>query len=174
MLSQSKFGKMVGVGAPAINALVKEGILRSGATAGDWLRAYCERLREGASGRSLSLIEQRARHAKELADREAMANDERRKTLFHVSLYERLLTETARRAAAILEAVPSVIRRRCSGIDPTVYQIVEEEIARARNLASILELPLEDIDGHLRAEAGASDGDAGLGRSESNAPQRMG
>ncbi len=50
--TQTAFSKLVGVSQQAISDKVHAGVLRDDCTLGDWLLAYCERLRLEASGRS--------------------------------------------------------------------------------------------------------------------------
>lgn len=50
--TQTAFSRLVGVSQQAISDKVHAGVLKDGGTLGDWLLAYCERLRIEASGRS--------------------------------------------------------------------------------------------------------------------------
>ena len=49
--NQTRFAKMVGSSQQAISKMVEKGVLRRGATTGEWLLQYCERLREISAGR---------------------------------------------------------------------------------------------------------------------------
>lgn len=56
---QVEFAALVGVSQPAIAEHVKSGLLPKGGTYREWLRAYCERLREQAAGRAQSEARER-------------------------------------------------------------------------------------------------------------------
>lgn len=49
--NQTRFAKLVGSSQQAISKMVEKGVLRRGATTGEWLLQYSERLREIAGGR---------------------------------------------------------------------------------------------------------------------------
>jgi len=49
--NQTRFSKLVGSSQQAISKMVEKGVLRRGATSGEWLLQYCERLRDIAGGR---------------------------------------------------------------------------------------------------------------------------
>lgn len=51
-VSQAEFGRLVGVTQQAVAKHMDNGVLREGATLGEWLRSYCEKLRAEASGRA--------------------------------------------------------------------------------------------------------------------------
>ncbi len=63
-ITQEQFGEIVGVSRQAVSALVQAGGLPAKATAREWLRAYCYRMREQAAGRQsdgeLDLVQERA------------------------------------------------------------------------------------------------------------------
>lgn len=69
--TQEQFGRLVGVTHKAIEKHIAKGVLREGATAGEWLRSYCERLRAEASQRrgdeSTALTRARTREAESRA-----------------------------------------------------------------------------------------------------------
>ena len=155
-LTQERFGALVGITQEAVSDLVKRGVLLAGQPAGTWLLAYCSKIRQEAAGRSVELTEQRARYDRARADFQEMVNDERRRALVPTALLERILAMVGRRVAAILEAVPARVRRECAGVDAATLAVIEQEIARARNEAALLELPLDQIDGSVGDQAGDS------------------
>lgn len=69
--SQVEFSALVGASKQAINQRVKEGLLREGQSAAQWVYAYCEQLRTAASGREVSTQRQQLEAAK---TREALAS----------------------------------------------------------------------------------------------------
>jgi len=148
---------MVGVSQQAVSALVTRRVLLPGASGGVWLRAYCENLREQAAGRrsegNLDLVQERARLAREQADRVAMENAIERKELAPVAVIEQVLAAVGRQVAGILEAIPVQIKRRSDAISKQDLDFIEQEIVKARNLAAAIELNLEELD----AVAGADE-----------------
>lgn len=135
---------MVGISQPAVSELLSRGVLTDGATAGVWLREYCANLREVAAGRlasgDLDLATERARLAKEQADKIALQNAVTRKELAPVYLIEEVLAKAGSRVAGILDAIPGQVRRRIPGLPSTELDAIAGEIARARNIAAALSL----------------------------------
>lgn len=50
-VTQEVFGIIVGISQPAVSAMVASGTLAHGQTLGEWIAAYCRRLRDQAAGR---------------------------------------------------------------------------------------------------------------------------
>ncbi len=146
--TQAKFAQMVGVTQPAVSSLIARGIITPGDTAGNWLLGYCGHLREGAAGRTntsdLDLTEERARLAAAQADKIEMELAVMRNELVSVSIVEQVLVAAAGKMAGILDAVPSILKRRLPDITEADVSIVRQEIAKARN--TIAALSLEDIE----------------------------
>jgi phage terminase Nu1 subunit (DNA packaging protein) len=93
-MNQKEFGDLVGVSQPTVSNLVSRGILK-GNTPREWIREYCEHLREMAAGRAasgsdgdLDLVRERARLAREQADAQAMKNAVERRSLIRVEEIE--------------------------------------------------------------------------------------
>lgn len=145
--TQSDFADLIGVGPPAVTKMVRSGVLRADVTLAEWLLDYCSHVREQAAGRQAqtdgSLTAERARLAKEQADRIEMQNAVTRKVLAPVTLVEEVLAKAGSRVAGILDGIPGVIRRREPSTSDATLLIVEEEVARARNIAAAVRL--EDI-----------------------------
>lgn len=57
---QARFARLVGVSRQSISSKVKTGELPSNATYGEWLKIYCQSLRESAAGRPENSDELRA------------------------------------------------------------------------------------------------------------------
>ncbi|CAM4135722.1 terminase small subunit [Pseudomonas sp. S 311-6] len=151
--TQARFAAAVGVTQPVISGLLLRGILTSGDTAGNWLLAYCDNLREQAAGRvkgkpadgdGLDLEAEKARLAAAQADKIEMENEVRRGEVALVSVLETVLSQTGSTVSAILDSIPSTLKRRISTLSASDVLIVETEIARARN--AIAALSLEDIE----------------------------
>jgi phage terminase Nu1 subunit (DNA packaging protein) len=144
---------MVGISQPTVSDLMSRGVITEGATAGVCLREYCANLREMAAGRmaagDLDLATERARLAREQADKVAMQNSVTRNELAPVYLIEDVLAKAGARAARILDTIPGVIRRREPSISAETIKVIESDIAKVRNICAAISLA------QLREEAEA-------------------
>lgn len=152
---------MIGVSEAAVSGMAKAGIIVSNECAGAWLRGYCSHIREQAAGRAasgdLDLASERARLAKEQADKVAMQNAERRGELAPVSAMEMVLATVGAKVGRILDTIPGQVRRRVPGIGSEVIEAIATDIAKCRNMASSMTLasladsdedqPDEDVEG---------------------------
>ena len=150
-VTQAAFGELVGISQQAVSALIRDGVLPVDGTADTWLRLYCARLREQAAGRlaagDLDLAGERARLAKEQADKIAMQNAERRGELAPVAAMEMVLAAVGVKVARILDTIPAMVRRRVPGVDAKTMEAVSIDIAKCRNLAASMTLAsLDEID----------------------------
>jgi terminase small subunit / prophage DNA-packing protein len=106
--------------------------------------AYIRRLREQAAGRysegPLDLVNERARLAKEQADRLEMQNAVTRKEMAPVIIIEHVLARAGVKVSGILDAIPGMIRRRSKSVTSEDIDCIAEEIIRARNLAAAISL----------------------------------
>jgi len=150
-MTQEKFGELVGISQPAVSELLTRGVLQRHGSAGEWLKAYCGNLREQAAGRAsggdLDLVQERARLAKEQADKVAMANAQTRKELAPISLIELVLANMGRQVAGVLEALPVQLKRSSTNLTNDDIRLLTSEIIKARNIAANIKLNLDDIDG---------------------------
>lgn len=152
-VTQAEFAAMVGISQPAVSALISKGVLKPTDSAGAWLHDYCANLREQAAGRGsaiaggLDLVQERARLAKEQADKVAMANAQLRRELAPISVIELVLANMARQVAGVLEALPVQIKRSAKNLTSEDLRLITEEIAKARNMAASLKLDMDSIDG---------------------------
>ncbi|WP_018991291.1 terminase small subunit [Aromatoleum toluclasticum] len=105
---------------------------------------YIRRLREQAAGRAaagdLDLAGERARLAKEQADRVAMQNAVTRGELAPVQLIEEVLAKAGARAAKILDTIPGTIRRREPSLSADTIAAIAKDIAKVRNIAAAVSL----------------------------------
>ena len=110
--------------------------------------AYIRSLREQAAGRAasgdLDLATERARLAKEQADKVAMQNAETRGELTRTVVLEQILTGAAAKIAGILDAIPGMVRRRVPGLSSGDIDMIGSEVAKARN--TIAAMSLNDLD----------------------------
>lgn len=142
--TQKQFGDLVGISQPAVSDLLMRGVLTDGANLGDWLIDYCRNLREVAAGRAagdgLDLATERARLAREQADKIAMQNAVTRGELAPVSLIEEVLSKAASRISGLLDAIPGMVRRRVPGLTAEDIDLIGEQVAKARNTVAAMSL----------------------------------
>jgi len=141
---QAEFGALVGVSQPAVSDMLARGVLSTGANGGVWLLEYCRHLREMAAGRAasgdLDLATERARLAKEQADKVAMQNAISRNELAPVYLLEEVLAKAGARAAKILDTIPGTIKRREPGLSADTMMAISRDVAKVRNMAAAVTL----------------------------------
>jgi phage terminase Nu1 subunit (DNA packaging protein) len=110
--------------------------------------AYIRRIREQAAGRTssgpLDLVNERARLAKEQADRLEMQNAVTRREMAPVVVIEHVLARAGVKVAGILDSIPGMIRRRSKSVSSDDLDAIADEIIRARNLAA--SISLNDLD----------------------------
>lgn len=127
------------------------------ASLGEWITAYCANLREHAAGRAgkgeFNLVDERARLAKEQADRVARENAVADRELAPVALLETTLAQLARQLAGILEAIPVKLKRHTE-LSADQLTLVTSEINAARELAANVRLEVEGGDGPVGDPAG--------------------
>ncbi|MDE1715734.1 terminase small subunit [Chromobacterium amazonense] len=160
--TQSEFGQLVGISQQAVSELVSRGVLAQGGTLIAWLQSYCANLREQAAGRAsngeLDLVQERARLAKEQADRVARRNAQEERELAPVWALEVTLAGVSRQIASVLEAIPVKIKRASATISTADLDMITREIIAARNLAAAVEFDWSELDGSERDSEGNSAG----------------
>jgi phage terminase Nu1 subunit (DNA packaging protein) len=143
--TQEAFGRLVGISQQAVSDLASRGVLTAGQTIGTWLLAYCAHIREQAAGRSESeLTSERARLAREQADRVAMHNALRRKEVAPVAILEEVLAHVARQISARLDALVPELKRCIPDLPPEALQLVGERVAVVRAAAAGVRLSTAD------------------------------
>ena len=147
-VTQAQFGDLVGISQQAVSVLMQRKILVDGASADEWLLAYCDHLRGVAAGRggdaSLELTAERARLAKEQADKIAMQNAVKRGELAPAYLLEEVLARVGAKAGRILETIPGLVRRRQPQLTTDDVAAIAEVVSKARNL--VARISLADVD----------------------------
>lgn len=142
--TQQVFGELVGISQQAVSDLLSRGILTQGDAVSVWLKAYCTNLREVAAGRlagdGFDLPTERARLAREQADKIAMQNAQTRRELAPAYLIEEVLAKAGAKVAGILEAIPGQVKRRIPSLPASEIEAIQLEIAKARNVAASLSL----------------------------------
>jgi len=146
--TQKQFGLLVGISQPAVSDLLQRSVIKEGDSAGQWLLAYCGHLREQAAGRSsgigtLNLVDERARLAREQADKIAYQNAITRGELAPVAILEEVLANTAAKVAKIFDAIPGMVRRRIPTLTADDIDLIADEIAKGRNL--VAQISLADV-----------------------------
>jgi phage terminase Nu1 subunit (DNA packaging protein) len=146
VLTQTVFGELVGISQQAVSDLMDRGVIAAGDTAGAWLRAYCEHLRKVAAGRDPDgdLARERARLAKESADRVAMQNAEKRRELVPIELLTDALASVARQLATRLDTIVPTLRKRVPDLSHDALQLIETTLAEGRALAAGVTLESAD------------------------------
>jgi phage terminase Nu1 subunit (DNA packaging protein) len=141
-MTQAAFGGMVGITQQAVSDLVQRGVLRQGDAAGVWLLAYCEQLRQVAAGRDPDgeLSTERARLARETADKVAMANAVTRREFAPVAALEVVLADVARQVSTRLDALVPHIKRRLPDLPASVLTQISAEIHACRELCAAANL----------------------------------
>lgn len=136
--TQADFGALVGISQPAVSDLLAREVLRKGDNARAWLLAYTDHLRETAAGRDPDglLATERARVAKEQADRLALQNAVTRREFAPVGLLELVLADVARQIATRLDAVVPQLRKRLPDLPAAALAHVAAEIAACRELCA--------------------------------------
>lgn len=146
-VTQEVFGFAVGISQQAVSSLVQREILPADGTQLEWIAAYCAHLRVVAAERvadgDLDLATQRARVAKEAADRLAMQNAERRRELMPTELLSQLLGKAGLRIARCIGTIPSGIQAVIPDMPPNVLQTVTDVIANAQR--TVQDLPGIDL-----------------------------
>ena len=158
VITQQTFGELVGVSQPSVSDLLSRGVLLVDQPAGVWLRAYCAHMREIAAGRAtngdLDLATERARLAKEQADKIGMQNAITRRELAPSYLLEEVLAAAGAKVAAILDAIPGAIRRRNQNLTAADIETIASEIAKARNIAAAI--TLDELENQAAESAAAA------------------
>lgn len=159
VLTQTELAEVLGITQPGVAQIESRGIAERGMPAAQWLRAYCSHLREQAAGRAASgggdLAAERARLAREQADKIAMQNAVTRKELAPAYLLEEILASAGARMGAIFDAIPGAIRRRNQAMTAADIEVIAGEIAKARNIAAAL--TLDELIDTTALEAAAAD-----------------
>ncbi len=156
-IKQSEFGSIIGISQPAVSDLVSRGVLKSGASAGSWLLAYCGHLREVAAGRAsmaggtLDLVQERAALAREQREGQAIKNAIARGEYAPIELMAKVLSDACGAVVEKFDALPSRLRKEVPGLPQEAIEAVVAIVISARNEwvraanASMLS-PLPDVD----------------------------
>lgn len=149
-VKQSEFGELIGVSQPTVSELLSRGVLTGGAIGKVWLHEYCGHMREMAAGRAaagdLDLATERAGLARAQREKIEMQNQVTRKELAPSYLLEEILAKAGTKAAAILDTIPGMIKRRVPSLTADDVAAIAREVAKARNIAASISLSNLDED----------------------------
>lgn len=136
-ISQEAFGAMVGITQQAVSQAIADGILDRDATAGYWLKSYCDRLRAVASGRaspeSLELTKANTDVAREKRDNLAIKNAILLKQYAPVALLTDVLASASQSVATQLDALVPMMQRDGFPLDDAARVWLATKVAEARN-----------------------------------------
>lgn len=163
-VTQAEFGEAVGVGQPTVSRLISDGVLAAGGSFGQWLAAYCERLREQAAGRlgeesgGLDLVQERAALAREQRISQALKNDIARGEYAPIGLLTDVLSTASAAVVDRFEQLEGSLRKACPDLPDEARTTIMTVIASARNewIRSTAQLVDRSLD-ELQAEQGEDD-----------------
>ena len=136
-IRQADFGALVGISQQAVSSFVTAGLLEQGATAGEWLQAYCFRLREQAAGRAsdgkMDLVQERARESREKWIAQELKNAVTQRTYAPVALLSEILASASQSIADQLNALPGILKKVAPDMPETARDAIDEVCRTARN-----------------------------------------
>jgi phage terminase Nu1 subunit (DNA packaging protein) len=145
VLTQQEIAEHLDMSQQAVSQLLADLGIDWKAVSLDEVRvAYIRRLREIAAGRAalgdLDLATERARLAREQADKIAMQNAVTRGELTSTVVLEQVLASAASKIAGILDAIPGLVRRRVPLLQSGDIDMIAGEVAKARNTVAAMSL----------------------------------
>lgn len=136
-ITQAEFAQAVGVSEARISQLISEGVLPREASAGEWLTAYCERLREQAAGRAstgpLDLAQERAALAREQRMGQAIKNAVARREYAPVGVLSDILGMAASAVVDRFDQLEGLLSKAAPDLPDEAKTVVMKVIASARN-----------------------------------------
>lgn len=138
-LTQEQFGALVGISQPTVSCLIATGVLMRDATGGEWLAAYCGRLREQAAGRlgaevgGLDLVQERAALARSQRIAQDMKNAVARGEFAPIGLLADVLGMASSAVVDRFDQLERSLRKSCPSIEDDVMATVLAVVASARN-----------------------------------------
>jgi phage terminase Nu1 subunit (DNA packaging protein) len=137
-MKQAAFGELVGVSQQAVSEFIKAAALGPGATCGEMLLAYCERLREMAAGRlgetgGLDLVQERAALARSQRIGHDQKNAERAGLFAPVGLLADVLAMGASAVGDRFDQLEGALKKSCPDLPEEAKTTIAQVIASARN-----------------------------------------
>ncbi|QNN47053.1 hypothetical protein H9L17_02480 [Thermomonas brevis] len=166
-VTQTRFGELVGVTQPTVSDLCTRGILREGASVAEWLRAYCDRLREVAAGRlgresGLDLVQERAALAREQREGQAIKNAVARKEYAPIGLLADVLGMASSAVVDRFDQLEGALRKVAPDLPDAAKTTVLQVIADARNawISETAAIVSDAVDAMGNADTDETDDDA--------------
>ncbi|MCC6202822.1 MAG: hypothetical protein IT494_07435 [Gammaproteobacteria bacterium] len=129
----SVFGEITGLDKSAVSHLRARGVLGSGETLHQWLRALIRHRGELAAGRSGGLAAERERVARAQAEKIERENAVRAGLLVPAEQLTAALADVAAQAVPLIEALPGRIRLRAPQTPVAALKVIEHELIGVRN-----------------------------------------
>lgn len=153
--SQEVFADLVGVSQPKVSQMLAEGVLERGATARDWLHAYCERLREQAAGRlsggQQSLMQERAALTRSQREEQDRKNAIARGDYAPIGLLADVLGNASAAIVGQLNQFDADLTKVWPDMPEAALTKLRERVAAARNAwikytAALVDRQLQELD----------------------------
>lgn len=136
-ISQADFADLVGVSEARISQVLNEDGFLAGETAGDWLLAYCARLREQAAGRAAaggaSLAQERAALARSQREAQELKNAVDRGEYAPIGLLADVLGAASSAIVDRFDQLDGALRKACPDLPEAARTAVQSVLASARN-----------------------------------------
>ena len=155
LISQAEFAAIIGVSEARVSQLISDGVIARGDTAGGWLIAYCERLRDQAAGRvgadgtgGLDLVQERAALAREQRIAQAMKNQVASGEFAPIGALADVLGQASSAVVDRMDQVEGDLRKSCPDMPEDARTVVLRVLASARNewIRSTAKLVAEKVD----------------------------
>lgn len=159
-VTQEQFGIIVGISQPAVSALVASGTLAQGQTLGEWIAAYCRRLRDQAAGRDAdgSLAKERAALSRSQRLGQDIRNAKEMGEWGPIGLLGDVLALASAAVTDRFDSLEGAIRKACPDLPGEARDAVSKVIvaARAEWIRSTAQLVDQALDG-VTADDAADD-----------------
>ena len=133
---QKDFAALVGISQAAASQWAASGLLAPGATLGEWVRAYCERLRQQAEQRlgdgTLDLVQERAALARAQRIGYEMRNEQALADYAPTELLRRVLAVARDGMTANIDQLPDRLAAAAPDLPPAAWAVVMTILASAR------------------------------------------
>ncbi|GEM_PF-413968 len=143
-VTQAEFSALIGVDQSVTSRLITRGVLRRGASAGQWLCAYIEHLQTVADARAeagdLDLATERAALARAQRERLDIQNTATREGLAPTDLLNELLTKAGNAVALQLETIPRSVSQNLPQVSPAAIAMIAGEVGRAISVVRAMSL----------------------------------
>lgn len=135
--TQQALADMLGIAQPTVSVMLAEGKLPADGTLGEWLHAYCHRLREQAAGRmgdgELDLVQERAALARVQREGQEIKNAVARREYAPVGLLADVLGMAGSAVVDRFDQLEGQLRKACPDLPDDARITVQTVIASARN-----------------------------------------